>query len=159
MWVEPMQPQVLVCQSDSLYPDSHPHGNIPLWVEHKTRHTQSVRQFPSRQPCTRMGTLPHGLSTKPGMLGLLDGLHLDIATHREQYMLVEHNHSITLLLVEHTTTAYLVCQSDSLRLDSHSHGNITRWVGHTIRHTKTVNRPFTSHMRTLLCVEHTTRHT
>ena len=68
-----------------------------------------------------MGTLPHGLSTKPGILGLSDGLHLD--SHSQG----------TLLLVEHTTTAYLVCQSDSHRLDSHSHGNITRWVGHAIR--------------------------
>jgi len=31
------------CQSDSFL-DSHPHGNITMWVEHKTRHTQSVNQ-------------------------------------------------------------------------------------------------------------------
>ena len=53
-----------------------------------------------------MGTLPCGLSTKPGIVCQSDSLWLD--NYKQG--------------VEHTTTVYLVCRSDSLSLASHTQG-------------------------------------
>ena len=102
-----------------------------MWVEHKTRHSLSIRQSLSRQPHTgNLLWVEHMITTRTLLWVECKTRH----TWSVNWTVSRQLHTGTLLWVEHTTTPYLVCQSGGLRLDSHKQGLYSGLSASTAKH-------------------------